>query len=204
MGWNRLSEKEQNIAIVTWYEILVDAGVPIDRFSDCYRSAQQRENEKRREGKEKSIVTPNDLAVEWEKVRKMNHDIDQTRLLPENASTACQRCFGTNKEQMPDGSVKDDCSHLPLTESDIQERAKAKAAQIELMRDAMKKIGKPKPVQAKSEFFYIPMECNQCHRRIHNPMGEAWKDGDTCGAMLPQDKICRGQLYAYQRVKSPV
>lgn len=204
MGWGRLPENEQDIAIVTWFEILSDSGVPSSQWPSCYRSAQQRENERRREGKEKSIVTPSDLAVEWDKVRKMNHGIDQTRLLPENAASACQRCFGTDKEQMPDGSVKDDCGHLPLSETEIKERAQAKAKSIELMRDAMKKIGTPKPTPAKPEFFNIRMECNSCHRRTDNPMGEAWKDGDTCGVKLIDDSFCKGQLYPYKRIKSPV
>jgi hypothetical protein len=210
MGWNRLPQSdnpdeensEQDVAIITWHEILFDGGVPAERWMDCYRSAQVRENERRANGKERQIVTPNDLVVEWGKIKELHYELDKSRLLPENAASACQRCFGTGKEEMPDGSVKDECSHLPLTTADIEERAKAKAKSIEFMREAMKKIGTPKPAPIKPAFVNIRMKCNGCGRCVDND-GEMWKDGDVCGAALPDETICRGQLYEFKRVGSP-
>jgi hypothetical protein len=184
MGWNRLPQSknpeeensEQDVAIITWYEILVDAGVPEERWMNCYRSAQQRENERRRQGKERQIVTPNDLVVEWDKIKELHYELDKSRLLPENAASACQRCFGTGKEEMPDGSVKDECSHLPLSAADIEERAQAKARSIEFMREAMKKMSAPKPAAPqKPRFVNIRMKCNGCGRCVDND-GVMWKD----------------------------
>jgi hypothetical protein len=152
MGWNRLQQSsapgetsEQDIAIITWFEILSDAGIPVESYAACYRSAQQRKSESMAQGGESRIITPNDLAVEWTKVRQMHAEIDKSRLLPTNAAAACQRCFGTGREEMPDGSSKPDCDHSPLTTEEIEERAAAKARHVEFMREAMKQVRPARP-----------------------------------------------------------
>lgn len=205
MSWNRLSENEQDVTILTWFEILSDAGVPVERYSDCYRSAQQRENERRAQGKDRQTVTPNDLAVEWSKIKDLHYELDKSRLLAENAAGTCLRCYGTGKEEMEGGTVREGCKHLPIEKDEAERRQQAAIERgAQMMKEAMKRIGNPKPVQRGSKFVDILMECSYCHRRAHND-GVMWKDGDECGALLDPDKdeICRGQLFERKRVGSP-
>lgn len=191
MGWNRLSQSnrpdeensEQDVAIFAWYEILLDAGVPSERWNDCYRSAQARKSEMIREGKQREIVAPNDLCVEWLKIRDLHQELDNTRLLTENASGTCLRCFGTGKEEMLDGTVKPGCEHLPISEEEERER---KAAAIlrgaEIMKEAMKHVGNPKPVERKPEDKGPVLQCSDCGRKQSSWLG--WREGDPCNVLF--------------------
>jgi ribosomal protein L44E len=213
MGWNRLPQSdnpdeensEQDVAIITWFEILADAGVPPERFVDCYRAAQARENERRAQGKERQIVTPNDLVVEWRKIKEMHGELNGVRMLEANAAGTCLRCYGTGKEEMLDGTVRDGCRHLPMDEEEKRRRQEAALERgAQMMREAMKRVGNPQPQPAqKPKFVNIRMECNSCHRRVDSD-GVMWKDGDTCGGFLAEGRPpCAGQLFEFKRVGSP-
>ena len=183
MGWNRLSEKEQDIAIITWYEILLDAGVPFEHYGDCYRSAQQRKHETVAQGKDPSIVTPIDLCVEWRKIKDLHAELDNTRLLPGNAAASCLRCFGTGKEEMQDGTVRSGCQHLPISEEERRDRQAAAIQRgADLMKEALKSVGNPKPVERKPEDKGIVLHCTSCGRKQSSWLG--WDAGDSCGLLL--------------------
>jgi hypothetical protein len=196
MGWNRLLQSsepgensEQDVAIITWYEILSDAGVPRERWADCYRSAQQRRNEQLAQGKKaEGMLTPNDLVVEWLKIKELHSELDGARLLPEHAKGTCQKCFGTGMERMSDGSVRPGCLHEPGDEPK-QDRGVA-FNQAAYMRAALKKIGNPKPVETApvKEKHGAILRCSSCAREATT--AEGWKAGDTCGAPLKTNETC--------------
>lgn len=94
MEWNRLPADEQNIHIIVWFETLADAGVPQSRWGDCHRAARGREIKRREQGKDRQVITADDLCVEWAEIKRMHRDIDESHLLPANALAACQKCFG--------------------------------------------------------------------------------------------------------------
>lgn len=200
-GWSPLPLSDQIAMVAAWFEILESARVPARMYNACYLSAMQRRAELKAEGKELSGLTVDDLVAEWSKIRRVNDEINSTqKLLPENAGAACQRCFGTGKEEMPDGSVRPDCRHLPLTREERRERAQAKARQIEFIREAVKKVGAPKP--AVSASLVAPrgerFQCSACGRVVNSLGG--WRLGETCKALfvgptLDGDLLtCRGQM----------
>jgi hypothetical protein len=187
MGWNRLPENEQDIAILTWFEILSDAGTPPERYSDCYRSAQQRESERRGQGKERQIITPNDLAVEWLKIKDLYSEIDETRLLPEHASGTCRKCFGTGMERMPDGSVRPGCRHEPGAEPERKRGVTFDQAAV--MRAALRMIGsKPVEVEPFKDNVGQPLRCSSCGREANTV--EGWTAGEVCNAPLETNEMC--------------
>lgn len=206
MGWNRLPQSnsldensEQDVAIITWYEILLDAGVPREYWTDCYRSAQRRKSELKAQGHEAGIVTPNDLVVEWPKVRRK---IDRTHLLPENAAAACQRCYGTGREEMPDGSVKESCDHRPLTRE--EEIAREAARRHEVREQAEKMRASLRPPAPKLEIVKPKAKgqallCSECGRK-DNTLGGLWYPGDACNwptvTMKPDGSLvaCAGRM----------
>jgi hypothetical protein len=203
IGWNALpqtsvkgEQSPQDLAIVSWYEICSDAGMRFEQYTPCYRAAQQRKRELLSQGQQLSIVTPHDLCAELERVRRMHAELDESRLLPENAATACQRCFGTGKEEMPDESVRDGCEHLPLSPDEIKERAKIKAQKIAHMLEEAKKIGSPKPVARPVEQPKgTPLMCSDCKRKTHTAGG--WQVGETCGVMVGESdnrRPCEGRM----------
>jgi hypothetical protein len=187
MGWGRLPENEQDIAIVTWFEILDDAGVPSDLLAACYRSAQLRESERRKAGKERQIITPNDLAVEWDKIKALNSEIDQTRMLPEHAAGTCRKCYGTGMERMPDGSVRPGCQHEPGAEPERERGVTFNQAAV--MRTALRRIGsKPVGVGPIKEKGGQPLHCSSCSREANTV--EGWTAGETCNAPLKTNETC--------------
>jgi len=178
MGWNRLPEKEQNIAIIAWFEVLSDAGVSPARYRDCFRAAQQREVKRRADGKEKSIITAHDLAAEWANVQKMNREIDGINLLPANASAACTRCYGVQPHVrfcdhvFPEVTDADD-----LTSDDPQVRAAAQAEEARKVQDAIRNLGIAKQIDR-------DLQCSRCGHRDNTRNGVVERQVCRLGACM--------------------
>jgi hypothetical protein len=198
MGWNRLSQSrvtgensEQDVAIITWFEICADAGMRLEQYAPCYRAAQQRKRELLSQGQPLSIVTPHDLCAELDRVRAMHAELDKTRMLPSRARGACSRCFGTGFERMPNGSVRPGCKHDEWTDVDEselernEEQVRAEVArQAEIMREALKKVGSPKPVETEVPAA-LPaghwLKCDKCPNRV-NVLH--YEEDQRCGYLL--------------------
>lgn len=185
MGWNRLPQSdepgkssEQDVHIITWYEILSDAGVPSEHWTACYRAAQQRKNKLMASGVQASIVTPNDLVVEWDGVKRMHAEIDKTRLLPENAAHACMRCFGKRP-------AADTCDHRPLSKEELDELARERVKEVKQMRAdlASKPAVKSMPAEEFKMDLSVTYTCTDCARRVKSDFG--WNYHDRCNARLP-------------------
>jgi hypothetical protein len=132
-------------------------------------------------------LTALELVDAWKHLQQRNETEGSTslrddRLLPENAAAACQRCFGTDEEQMPDGSVKKDCSHLPLSDEEKRAQAKRRVEQVAAMRAALKAPPKPKPVVEAPVEVGQKLHCSNCNRKVNTLAG--WSIGETCGIKL--------------------
>lgn len=212
MGWNALpqtsarsEQSPQDLAIIAWFEICSDAGMRLEQYQPCYRAAQQRKRELLAQGKELTVVTPYDLCAELDRVRAMHAELDKTKLLPSNARGACSRCFGTGFERMPDGSVKPGCPHDQWTdddESEVERNEELRRAEVqrqaEFMREALKKVGRPKPVTVERSIppAGVWLKCPKCPNRVNVLYYEA---GQRCGRLLDahtDPKLCDGTLEA--------
>lgn len=195
-GWQPLSETDHDLTIAAWFEVLSDNGVPVEHYGDCYKSAMRRRVELKAEGRDVMPLSADDLVVEWRslKDRIEPREVNGRKLLAENNAGTCQRCFGTGREQMPDGSVKEDCSHAPFSEGEVAERAEAKAKMIQFVREAAAKIT-PKPIETPKPkepiTAKIRMQCSACGRKVTSL--EGWRFGETCGALIGDDR-CQGQM----------
>jgi hypothetical protein len=195
VGWGRLSEKEHNIAIVAWFEILHDAGVEPAEYSQLYRAAQQHKRELVAQGQPLTIVTPHDLCAELDKIRRMNAELDKARLLPENAAGACLRCGGNGFEVMPDGKVRPGCQHAPVTD---EERAQRKQFQAEMIAQALKEARKaksirPEPPPRIERVKGETLHCSECPRTV-NTLG-GWQEGEPCGVAVGRGDGVEGALH---------
>lgn len=115
-GFNPLPTDDHNRAVVAWYEVLAYAKVPRESWPVCYRAAMQRRAERKAEGREVWPLSADDLVAEFQGIRRLNDELDKSRLLPQHAAAPCPRCFGTGFERMPDGSVRPGCKHEPIDE----------------------------------------------------------------------------------------
>lgn len=186
-GWQPLPTDDHNRMVAAFYEILEGAKVPPEMYDACYQAYMQHRSELKAQGKDPGVMAADDLVAEWWKVRRLNQEIDKTRLLPEYNLASCQRCFGTGKEEMPDGSVRENCEHLPFAEGEIEERAKAKAKAIEFLRESAAKIGSPKPVETVKP-KYQKLACSACGRKSSTYFG--WTVGETCGQLISEGVTC--------------
>lgn len=206
---------EDHLAMVAvWLEILDAEGVPTEGFEPAYKAEMNRRVElKRQGGKDLPPMTADDLAARWREIRDINAQIDGFgRLLPENAAGACVRCFGTTWERMPDGSVRHGCSHVPLTDEEeraMQENRERDAALardgVEFMREALKKVGAPKPPTDRPAPVHKPADrflvCGGCRRKV-NTTFMRFEPGDACGDLLNrgthegEPKLCGGTFEA--------
>lgn len=181
MGWNRLPQSaergkssEQDVHIITWFEILSDAGVPSEHWTACYRAAQQRKNRMMAQGQSPSIVTPNDLVVEWADVKRMHAEIDKSHLLA-NPDRDCLRCFGTDPN----------CPHDKLTaEEEMKYRAEMadKAAEMRAALKQMTSVKTMPAVESKMDLS-VTYTCTACGRKAKSDFG--WNYHDTCNVRLP-------------------
>lgn len=194
-GWSPMANDDHDRVLCVWFEILSHAGVPPRAYASCYNSAMARRAELKAQGRELQHLTADDLVVEWLKIRGRPEDSGGVRLLPEHAGGACQRCFGTGKEEMPDGSVREGCRHLPFTERELEERARAKAAAIRILREANAKISAIKsaaPPRGPSEPAGEPLQCSACGRKVNTSAG--WAVNETCGMLLARGEVCGGRM----------
>lgn len=205
IGWGRLPESEHDIWIVSWFEILHDAGVQPEQYDACYRAAQQRKFEQARQGQALSIVTPIDLCVELARVREMHTELDRTKLLPTNASAGCQRCFGRGFEEMIDGDVRPGCAHEPLTPAEIAARAKHHADMMAQTFAQAKAIAAAKAAAKVAAQETAPpvvkFACSSCGRRVNSVLG--WQLDETCRAKIggtsDAPELCAGTMQVRTR-----
>jgi hypothetical protein len=206
-GWQPLPDADHAQMVAAWLEVLHVAGVPAEQFDACYRAAIQTRLERRARGEELGPLSANDLATEWVRVRAMHAELNKTRLLPENAVHACQACFGTGFRRMPDGSVRPGCSHEGMTLREEEEYARSEderreevRRQTELLREAMSKIGSPRPARNVPEPKPkgTPLICTNpaCRWRVSTYFG--FEEGQTCSDLLNrgegEPKLCEGVL----------
>lgn len=191
MGWNRLVEKEQDIAIITWFEILVDAGVPFERWTDCYRSAQQRRNELLASAQTvDGMLKPADLVVEWQKIKDFHNELDESHLLPANAVGACKRCTKEGLEIHADGSIGGVCDHRPLTSEEIEAAARQRTEFLtEMRRQAHERAELHRKAQEEArrrEEEAKPkgdaLACSGCNRTVTTLAG--WTASERCGVEI--------------------
>jgi hypothetical protein len=139
-------------------------------------------------GKELSNLSADDLVSGWYSIRDRfmaelkSRAAGGAKLLAENNRASCQRCFGTGREQMPDGSTRDTCEHAPITKAEIAERAAAKARSIQFVRDAARRMApKPVPVLVQPERTpLVRLKCNECGLKTDTRGG--WVEGQICKA----------------------
>lgn len=111
---------------------------------------------------------------------------DKGRLL-EDGRAQCERCFGTGQEEMSDGSVRDGCEHLPVTDSERADLSLMRAARIDRIRaEARRRTARARPADApptpprpKGD----KLVCMNCARVI-DTYYLRFEPGDRCGALL--------------------
>lgn len=192
-GWQPLPTDDHNRTVMAFHEILDGAKVPPSMYGSCYQAYMQRRAELKSEGKDVGPMAADDLVAEWWRIRRLNQEIDNTRLLTANASGTCRRCYGTGKEEMEDGTVRDGCEHLPMDEEENRARTAAAIQRgVQFVRDATAKIGNSKPSTLKLvEDQGQRLKCSACGRKVNTLMG--WQAGETCGRLI-DDKPCDGQM----------
>jgi hypothetical protein len=210
-GWNRLPETEQFGMVCAFYLDLTDAGVPRERWTDCYRAWKRRRLQALKNGKPTGPLSADDLILEWDSIRHMHAELDKTRLLTANAANACPKCYGTNMERMPNGSVRPGCLHegwSPEFEEEIEHNEEARRAEIkkqaDFMKDALSKVGSPKPVAdaPKPKQAGTVLRCTNeaCARKVTTLYG--FEPGQSCNELLNRGvhdgplKSCDGTLEA--------
>jgi hypothetical protein len=166
-----------------WLEVLDAEGVPADRYEDCYRAEMSRRAELKAQGKELQAMAADDLAARWREVRRMNQEIDKSRLLPEMAESACVRCFG----KMPHARM---CNHVynetdandPLQSPDESVRAAAQAEQAKVIQEGIKRLGIAKAVdrQLKCSNPECGYTCNTAQGYVEN---QVYTLGDCMGSL---------------------
>ena len=124
-------------------DIIVQAFLPVTRcipvrhLYECYVAGLEA-----RHGGNNFQITAVEMVHAWKGLqgRLEKELIVGRKLLPEHAATACQRCFGSGREEMPDGSVRAGCEHIPFTPEELKERAQAKAKMIQSLRAQARQI----------------------------------------------------------------
>jgi hypothetical protein len=188
-GWKPLEGSDHTLSIAAWYEVLNAIGVPVEAYDQCYAAAIRRRTTRKTMGETVLTLSAEDLAVEWPAIRDKANAGSQRLLVASNAGT-CQRCFGTGREEMPDGSVRDDCEHTPLSEQEQLQRREAFAAQMADLRSGIRKVRSMPDVKPPTEKRQ-PMECTNCARRVDGR--EGWQVGETCKALV-DGANCQGVM----------
>jgi hypothetical protein len=139
-----------------------------------------------------------------------NGAYDKKQLTDKTTSDSrCRRCYGTGMERMPDGSVRKGCQHEPMTAAEedeiaanVERDADFIRTQAEFMREALSKIGSPKPAPREE----APKQdgkrlvCDACGRKVLKLYG--YEPGATCGELLNRGthegdlKLCEGKFKA--------
>jgi hypothetical protein len=135
--------------------------------------------------------------------------INASRLLPENASAACLRCGKDGREIMLDGSIGGPCDHRPFSEEEKLEAERLRAdflnrARAEAQEKYQARLKKEREAkEEKPVFKVVNLECDCCRRRFPSD-GIGFVDGDTCGTMLPDERLCEGKMRERKKITSPV
>lgn len=188
-GWNRLPETEQFGMVCAFYLDLTDAGVPRERWMDCYRGWKRRRLQAMRDGKQTGPLSADDLVLEWDSIRKMHAELDKSHLLA-NPGRDCLRCFGTDPQ----------CPHNKLTPEEDAAYRKEMADKAAEMREALKRMTSTKAMPAE-EFkmdLSVTYTCTACARQVKSDFG--WNYHDRCNDRLPgpvrdgEKHGCRGVM----------
>lgn len=196
----QLTGDQLEIRIASWLPIT--APIPAERLKDCYVWAMQNRSSQ-------FPLSAVELLDAWKHLQNRaetegSSSLRDDHLLTANAAGACLRCDKEGREIHLDGSIGGPCDHRPFTNEEKAEASRIRAQIIaDAQTEATKRIQAKKQAEVqKPKFVNIRMECNYCRRRVDND-GVMWKDGDVCGAALPDETICRGQLFEFKRVGSP-
>lgn len=191
--WEPFPDDDHNLTIAAWYEVLQAGGVPYEAYGRCYEAALSSRMKRKARGEKVLNLSAEDLAVEWPAVRDefMRRNAKGQKLLAANSKAGCPRCFGTGSEVMPDGSVRSDCAHEPLTKAEMAERAKLKADLIAGVRADASRRAMPQPGLRVAKDPGVVMECGTCAREVDSR--EGWQVGEQCKA-LRDGKKCDGRM----------
>lgn len=202
-GWQLLPTADQMAMTAAWLEVLDISGVPAEQYEACYAAAVQARAERRANGEQLSHLTADELAAEWLKIKRLNDELRveelKHRALCEVNPKSCERCFGTMREEMPGGGVREDCDHTPLSDEERAARDDEKRERLKWLREQAKQIGRPKPavVERPKVPAGLHYKCDSCRRAL-NVLREL--DGQECGDLLNRGthdgelKLCRGQF----------
>lgn len=175
--------------------------IPAERLFDCYIWAMQNRRS------DFPLSAP-DLVKAWRGIQDSSETQSAAaggkyKMLSQFAPGACERCFGTGMEIMPDGSVRPNCQHQPLTGEDRELAREAQAEVAKFMREALKNIGKPKPpATPKKDERGTRLVCGSCQRKVWTVFG--FEVGGRCGELLNRGthdgelKLCEGAFEAAQ------
>lgn len=202
-GWQPLPPDDQLAMTAVWLEVLDISGVPANQYEACYAAAMQARAERKANGEQLSHLTADELAAEWIKIKRFNDEMRRdemkNRLLAEVNPGSCERCFGTGREEMPGGGVREDCDHAPLTDEERAARDEEKREKLAWLRERAREVGRPKPVkvEAPKPPAGVWLKCDSCPRKVNVLHYEA---GQKCGELLNRGhdegelKICQGTL----------
>lgn len=168
----------EDVDIIAQAMLPVTRSVPVNQLYPSYLVAM----ENRQPGNNFQI-TGIEILQGWRAIQDKNetYGTSQTgqKLLPENAAKACLRCFGTGKEQMLGGGVKESCDHRPLTEAEDRARIQERLNQIEKMRAQIHKPAPSKLEIVKPKVKAQKLQCTVCGRKVSTFVG--WQPGEVCG-----------------------
>ena len=186
-GWQPLPQDDQLAMTAVWLEVLDISGVPAEQYEACYAAAVQARAERKANGEQLSHLTADELAAEWLKIKRMNDELRveemKHRALAEVNPGSCLRCFGTGREEMPGGGVREDCDHTPLSDEERAARDEEKRERLNWLREQAKQVGRPKPVvvDRPKPPAGVWLKCDKCPNRVNVLYYEV---GQTCRQFL--------------------
>jgi len=205
-GWQPLSDDDHDLMVAAWLEVLSVAGVPVEQFDACYRAARQTQIEARAKGGDAGPLGADDLAAEWIKIRQFNDEMSREEMKHRQLAAVnprhCLRCYGTGKEELVDGSVREGCVHTPMSDEEAAERTRLQRERIQFAREqAKRQIGAPKePMQGPPKPPPgVWLTCSKCPRKVnvlHYEPGERCNDFLNRGDNQAEPVFCDGTLEA--------
>lgn len=206
MSYKPLTVKEVLNRAIAWKT--PTAVIPENRLFDCWNYiAQNPERNRERE------LNAYDLVAGWKALqdggRVAGRALAGQKLLAENATAACERCFGKGKEIVTaaGGSTSaKDCDHSPLTDEERRANADAKAAFFRKVRELARRPAqgrapasprRPKP-PTKGTLFV----CSVCKRIVSSEVG--WTEFEPCNFKLGMKTngrdpvLCDGMMNLYR------
>lgn len=182
--------------------------IPTESLYECYVLAMEA-----REPGNTFLVSGVEMLSAWKVLHeRMEADssgaYDKSRMLTANAVSVCPKCDGTGWERTPKGRKKG-CDHAGWTpefetelERSEEQRREDVRKQAEFMREALGKVGSPKPVAGapKPKQVGTVLRCTNeaCARKVTTLYG--FEPGETCRELLNRGvhdgplKFCDGTL----------